>query len=78
VNALAATSSLTGHGKSIPCSESDFRTFANRNLYIFRFPKTANFSLDDHEVEFKVTLGHMQIKRKFELRDMVYQGNLAL
>ncbi|MGC2661203.1 MAG: hypothetical protein WA324_24895 [Bryobacteraceae bacterium] len=78
VNALAATSSLGTRGKTIPCSESDFRTIANHNLYIFRFPKTSIFNLDDRDVEFRMTMGHMQIKRKFELRDMIYQGNLAL
>ncbi|HEX4807824.1 MAG TPA: hypothetical protein VH325_02775 [Bryobacteraceae bacterium] len=78
VDALAATASLNAHGKDLPCSKSEFRKFDNRNIYIFRFPKTSQFSLDDREAEFRVTLGRMQIKKKFDLRDMVYQGKLEL
>lgn len=78
VNALAPTASIDSHGKGIPCSTSDFRKIGDRNVYIFRFPKTATFALDDREVEFRVTLGRMLIKKKFELRDMMYQGKLAL
>jgi hypothetical protein len=78
VNALASVASLDSHGKTIPCNTSDFRKVGDRNIYIFRFPKTTAFAPDDHEVEFRVTLGRMQIKKKFELRDMVYQGKLSL
>lgn len=78
VDALASTASLNGHGKDLRCSRSEFRKFDNRNIYIFRFPKTSQFSLDDREVEFRVTLGRMQLKKKFDLRDMVYHGKLEL
>jgi hypothetical protein len=78
VNALASTASLDSHGKSIPCLTSDFRNMNERNVYIFRFPKTPTLALDDREVEFRVTLGRMLLKKKFELRDMQYQGKLAL
>jgi hypothetical protein len=78
VNALASTASIGSHGKTIPCSTSDFRKVGDRNIYIFRFPKTTALTPDDREVEFRVTLGRMQIKKKFELRDMMYQGKLTL
>jgi hypothetical protein len=78
VNALAATASLDTHGKIIPCITSDFRRMNDQNVYIFRFPKTPVLGLDDREVEFRVTLGRMVLKKKFELREMQYQGKLAL
>ena len=78
VNALAATASLGAHGKTIPCLTSDFRKMNDRNIYIFRFPKNPTLALEDREVEFRVTLGRMVLKKKFELRDMQYQGKLAL
>ncbi len=42
------------------------------------FPKTTPISLDDKEVEFVSRYGAMQIKRKFKLKDMRYQGKLEL
>lgn len=78
VNALASTASLDSHNKVLPCSRSDFRKINDRNIYIFRFPKTATLGIGDREVEFRMTMGRMQIKKKFELRDMMYQGKLAL
>ncbi|HEX4231056.1 MAG TPA: hypothetical protein VHZ07_20435 [Bryobacteraceae bacterium] len=78
VSALAPTASIASHRKAIPCSTSDFRKLGDRNIYIFRFPKTVTFAPDDREVEFRVTLGRMQIRKKFELRDMTYRGKLAL
>jgi hypothetical protein len=45
---------------------------------LFTFPKTTPISLDDKEVEFVSRLGPLEIKRKFKLKDMVYQGRLEL
>ncbi len=42
------------------------------------FPKTTPISLDDKEVEFVSRYGAMEIKRKFKLKDMQYQGKLEL
>jgi len=78
VNALAPAASLDSSSKVLPCSRSEFRKINGRNIYIFRFPKSSTFTVDDREVQFRVTLGRMQIKKKFELRDMQYQGKLAL
>ena len=45
---------------------------------LFTFPKTTPISLDDKEVEFVTRIGSWEIKRKFKLKDMVYQGRLEL
>ena len=45
-------------------------------LFVFR--RDEPFSLDDKEVEFITKLGPMELKRKFKLEEMVYQGKLAL
>jgi hypothetical protein len=44
----------------------------------FVFPKKVEFSLDDKDVEFATKLGPATIKQKFRLKDMVYNGKLAL
>lgn len=45
---------------------------------LFTFPKTTPISLDDKEVEFVTRYGSLEVKRKFKLKDMVYQGKLEL
>jgi len=45
---------------------------------LFTFPRTAAISLNDKEVEFVTRFGPMEIKHKFKLKDMVYQGRLEL
>ena len=56
-------------------SENDAEVF-------FYFPKGQNGShtikLQDKEVEFVLKLGNMNIKRKFKLQDMVYNGKLEM
>ena len=45
---------------------------------LFYFPRTAPLSLDEKEVTFETTMGRMKIERKFVLKEMKYQGKLAL
>jgi hypothetical protein len=45
---------------------------------LFTFPKTTPITLDDKEVEFVTRYGPLEIKKKFKLKDMVYQGKLEL
>jgi hypothetical protein len=51
------------------------------NLYLF-FPKTQPGShviaLEDNEVEVSLKLGNTEIKRKFKLKDMVFDGKLEI
>ncbi len=46
--------------------------------FYFIFPKTTEFALDDKEVEFSTRFEAMSIKQKFRLKDMMYNGKLAL
>jgi hypothetical protein len=45
---------------------------------VFRFARTNEIELDDKEIEFATKMGAMEIKRKFKLKDMVWNGRLAL
>jgi hypothetical protein len=42
----------------------------------FAFPKDAPISVDDKEMEFVTKVGQMNIRKKFKLKDMVYNGKL--
>lgn len=50
----------------------------NSPAFVFHFAKTHPIELDDKEVQFSTTRGPLEIKKKFKLKDMVYQGKLAL
>jgi hypothetical protein len=41
---------------------------------VFAFPKTDAITLEDKDVEFVTKLGQVEIKEKFNLKDMVYHG----
>ena len=45
---------------------------------VFAFPRTDPIVLDDREVEFVVTIGTLEIKHKFKLKDLVVNGQLEL
>jgi hypothetical protein len=45
---------------------------------LFLFPRTAEITADDKDVSFETAAGPMAIKAKFNLKDMVYDGKLAL
>ena len=42
------------------------------------FPRTEPITLEDKNVELKLALGPIQVKKKFKLKDMVFDGDLAL
>jgi hypothetical protein len=44
----------------------------------FYFPRSADFSLDDKELNFYTHVGPMEVKQKFVLKDMTFGGKLAL
>jgi len=77
---LAPGASLTVKGKPpLIASESSYRQIGNSNVYFFRFRREGlPLSLSDDKVEFKVLFGTAEIKRKFVLRDMEFEGHLAL
>ena len=42
------------------------------------FPRTEAITLQDKDVELKLALGPMDVRKKFKLKDMVFNGNLEL
>lgn len=60
-------------------AESNYRKIGGSDVYFFRFRREGfPLTATDKEVEFKVSVGSVEVKRKFSLRDMQYEGNLAL
>ena len=45
---------------------------------IFAFPRTDPITLDDKDIEFVTTIGTVEIKKKFTLKDLVFDGQLEL
>jgi hypothetical protein len=45
---------------------------------VFAFPRTDPIVLDDKEIEFVTTIGGLEIKQKFKLKDLVVNGQLDL
>ncbi len=78
--ALAKDAFLTVRGKSsLVANDSSYRRIGNSDVYFFHFSKASlPITAGDQQVEFKMTMGNMEIKRKFDLKDMQYQGQLAL
>jgi hypothetical protein len=77
---LATGAFLSIHGKPpVVATESAYRKIGNSDVYFFRFPRT---SLDitpvDRQVEFRLRMGRVNIRKKFDVGSMEYQGKLAL
>lgn len=51
---------------------------ASNGIVFFLFPRTDPIDLDDKEVTFESSTGPLKMKAKFALKDMMYQGQLAL
>ena len=47
-------------------------------VVVFAFPRTDPITLEDKDVEFVTKLGEIDIKKKFNLKDMVFHGQLEL
>jgi hypothetical protein len=47
-------------------------------VVVFGFPRTDPIKLEDKDVEFVTRLGQVDIKKKFNLKDMVFHGQLEL
>lgn len=80
LSALAAKSSLTVRGKPAAAAATcTYRKIGNANVYFFRFPRTSlPITGDDRQVEFKAVFGQAEIRHRFDLKNMRYQGELAL
>jgi hypothetical protein len=76
---LLSSSQLLIKGKSgISPEDVKFDSGSEGYTIRFLFPRTTPIDLDDKEVTFQTALGHLKIDRKFKLKDMVYNGKLAL
>jgi len=74
---MKESTTLTPKGKS-PFGPDKVER-ADDGTLLFYFPKAEQgLSLDDKEVEFATRLGRMDLKAKFKLKDMTYQGKLAI
>lgn len=70
---------LTPKGKrSILPSDVKFDVQGGRREIQFFFPREAPIEKDDKEVTFSTQLRRMKVERKFNLKEMMFQGNLAL
>src|SRR5262249_40919360 len=67
-------------GKRAPLSPKavDFQTRTQTVDVFFIFPRTEPITLEDKEVDLDLKLGTMEAKKKFNLKDMVYNGKLEL
>ena len=80
LNTLASKASLTIRGKpAVAAGTCTYRKIGNADVYFFRFPKTSlPMGADDRQVEFKALFGQAEIKHRFDLKGMQYEGQLAL
>ena len=46
--------------------------------FYFMFPKTDEITVDDKDVEFVMKTQRFEVKRKFKLKNMVFNGKLSL
>jgi hypothetical protein len=72
---LLKNTSLSIKGKE-PIVPEDLQS--SGSSAIFLFPKTVAIDMDDKEVEFSTKLGQTQVRTKFKLKDMVFNGKLDL
>jgi hypothetical protein len=74
---MKESSTLTPKGKS-PFGPDKVERAADGTVLLY-FPKAEEaLSLNDREVEFASKMGPMELKYKFKLKDMTWQGKLAL
>src|SRR5579884_4310049 len=77
---LASKASLGIRGKTSEAAAScTYRKIGNADVYFFRFPRTAlPITLDDRQIEFKAVFGQAEIRHRFDVKGMQYEGQLAL
>lgn len=75
---LRESTSLARKGKPPLRPESIEMPKPGQGSYLFQFPKADPIVEADKDVEFVTRIGPFEIKRKFKLKEMIYQGALAL
>ena len=76
---IAQAATLKRKGKD-PLAPARAATIRGKEgmIVVFLFPRTEAITADDKEVSFETVAGPMSFKSKFNLKDMVYDGKLAL
>ena len=64
--------------KKEPINPDDVQTQERTANFYFMFPKTDAITVDDKEVEFIMKTQRFEVKRKFKLKNMVFNGELSL
>jgi hypothetical protein len=72
---LQAATSIIRKGKS-PMMPAEVKLTSG--AVVFLFSREVAITLDDKEIEFVTKLGPLEFRRKFRLKEMVYEGELAL
>jgi len=76
---MKEATSLTIKGKPpIRAERIEVVQAADGMVTLFLFPRSTAISADDKEVAFETAMGPMEVKSKFYLKDMMFDGNLAL
>ena len=73
-------STMLKRKKKEPINPDDIRSQAQEEStsFYFMFPKTDAITIDDKEVEFIMKTERFEVKRKFKLKNMVFNGELSL
>jgi hypothetical protein len=81
LTATANTTSFLRHGRKTPIALVQGGQLAGSGgalTLVFAFPRTDPITLDDRDVEFVTTLGTIEIRKKFILKDLLIDGRLEL
>ena len=77
--ALMTATSLTAKGRdALKPTDVQITTNETPAEVVLYFPRSVAYTLDDKEVELSTKLGDLTINFKFHLKDMLFNGNLAL
>jgi len=75
---LKGSSLKVGRKEPIAPKGFDFQPRTQTTDIIFVFPKITPIVADDKEVEVVLKLGQIEAKKKFNLKEMIYNGKLEL
>ena len=77
--ALLDTAMITVNGKP-PLKAVDVQATGGRGpaTVSFLFPRTTTFTVEDKEMEFSSKFDKVVIKKKFKLKDMVFNGKVEM
>lgn len=75
---ILAQTSLSSKSKDLRPSDAIFAQPGKNTETIFVFQKTTAFTSEDKDVEFATRVGTLDVKCKFRLKDMLFNGALSL